>query len=244
MTWWAITDKGLVRRQNQDAYYTSCDEAASLAVLLVCDGMGGAKAGNVASALAEKIFAEETKKSVQPGVSPDSAAETLKRAINMANKAIFDLSNADDDCRGMGTTLVASVVSGNDAVTVNVGDSRAYLVSDGAIRQVTRDHSVVEDMVERGDITREQSRTHPNKNLITRAVGTVEDVACDTFAFTIKEKDILLLCSDGLSNLVSDEEILKEATSAGSIGECGKKLLDLAISRGAPDNVTLVLFQK
>ena len=144
----------------------------------------------------------------------------------------------------MGTTLVAAVIIGDNTVVVNIGDSRAYKISDNRIEQITRDHSVVEDMVQRGDITRAESLTHPNKNLITRAVGTVQSVDCDFFRFSTGEIDYILLCSDGLSNLVSDEEMLYEIVHAESIEFCCEKLLALAIARGAPDNITIVLFEK
>jgi protein phosphatase len=144
----------------------------------------------------------------------------------------------------MGTTIVSAIVSGDSATVLNVGDSRAYHISNGSITQVTRDHSVVEDMVRRGDITREESKTHPNKNLITRALGTVPEVECDFFSVPLSSDDNLLLCSDGLSNVVSDQEMLYEVQNAESLEFACEKLLSIAISRGAPDNITIVLFKR
>ena len=240
----AITDKGIVRKQNQDAYYASCDDGRGCAVLLVCDGMGGARAGNVASELATQVFSDEVNRGLEDAMREGTLCTLMKAALRTANSAVYELSRSDEDCAGMGTTVVAAVVIGDEATVLNVGDSRAYHISGGRITQITRDHSVVEDMIRRGDITREQSMTHPNKNLITRAVGTVSRVEADLFSVRLRDGDYLLLCSDGLSNLVSDEEMLYEVTNCGHVERSCEKLLRLSISRGAPDNVTVVLFQK
>ncbi|MGM9522086.1 MAG: Stp1/IreP family PP2C-type Ser/Thr phosphatase [Oscillospiraceae bacterium] len=244
MNSWAITDKGIVRRQNQDAYNAFCDNSTGIAVFLVCDGMGGARAGNVASELAVTVYFEEVKKRIQNEMSLEDLSELMRSSLKTANSAVYDLSRSDPDCAGMGTTIVAASVVGSLASILNVGDSRAYHIFDGKIRQVTRDHSVVEDMIRRGDLTREEAMTHPNKNLITRAVGTTPEVECDIFTFDIADGDHILLCSDGLSNLVAEQEILYEVIHAESIEFCCEKLLGLAIARGAPDNVTIVLFRK
>ena len=241
---WAITDKGIVRRQNQDTYYAFCDNSSGTAVLIVCDGMGGAKAGNVASQLATSVFADQLKGKLSSSVPWDELEFMAKSALDMSNTAVFERSSNDLDCTGMGTTLVAAVVCGDNTLVINVGDSRAYRISEGAIQQITRDHSVVEDMVQRGEITREQSLKHPNKNLITRAVGTVEKVDCDIFKLENNSFDYILLCSDGLTNLVSEDEILYQVAHSESLEFCCEKLLGLALTRGAPDNVTIVLFQK
>lgn len=243
MNSWAVTDKGIVRNQNQDAFYTYNSPDNDLSILMVCDGMGGAKAGNVASELAIQVFKAEAKNTL-PKVSTENIPDELKRCIALSNKAVYELSQTDIDCRGMGTTLVAAVVKGNMLYAANVGDSRAYLINDDEIRQITRDHSLVEDMVERGDITREESRIHPNKNLITRAVGTLDTVECDTFTLNIKEGDYVLLCSDGLTNLVPDEELRRMVIESSSIKECCDSLLNAALQCGAPDNVTIVLYQR
>lgn len=244
MNFRAITDKGIVRNQNQDTYYAFCDDPSELAILLVCDGMGGANAGNVASEMAAQVFSEETKKNVYAGIKAEAAADMMRSALRAANGAVFEKSNSDISCKGMGTTMVGALITGNEAAVINVGDSRAYLISKGEIRQMTRDHSLVEDMIERGDITREESKHHPNKNLITRAVGTAPEVPCDTFMFDIKKGDRLLLCSDGLTNMIEDDELLDEITGGSSVEKCCEKLLGKALGRGAPDNVTIVLLER
>ncbi len=240
----AITDKGRVRRENQDSCYIYREEENDLALLLVCDGMGGHNAGNVASSLAATVFAGEVKEGLANARVTGAVCNLMKSALRTSNNAVYELSDAEESCRGMGTTLVSAIVLGDDATVMNVGDSRAYHVSADVIRQVTRDHSVVEDMVERGDITREESRTHPSKNLITRAVGTSLFVEADFFSVKLRHGDTLLLCSDGLSNTVSDDEILFIIMGSATMENAGHELMRLALERGAPDNVTVALFRR
>lgn len=239
---WGITDQGMVRQQNQDAYSIREFEDGVRAVLVVCDGMGGARAGNVASSLAVEIFLASAE-GLLPGADPEQMTELAVSAAARANEAIYEKAKLSEQYQGMGTTMVSAVVSGNRAVIVNVGDSRAYHITPDGIIRISKDHSVVEDMVERGDLTPEQARLHPNKNLITRALGTEPMVECDSFAVSMSDGDFLLLCSDGLSNLVRDQEILYEVIHGDAPSGCCQRLLDIALSRGAPDNVTVVLLQ-
>lgn len=240
MELWGISDVGAVRKQNQDAYHvSSAKERYPFAV--VCDGMGGARAGNVASSMAVESFVDtvgEGLKSSQPDVDG-----LLRRAVEQANELVCYRAAMDANCRGMGTTLVAAVVEPELVRLVNVGDSRAYVVSPQGIRQITRDHSVVEDLVERGEITHEEARLHPKKNLITRALGAEAQVAVDSYSIERQAGTFVLLCSDGLSNVVTDQELLFELIHGGPAAEGCERLLHLALSRGAPDNVTAVLIQ-
>lgn len=236
---WGITDVGAVRKENQDYFYIE-QAQPDLALCLVCDGMGGAKAGNVASQLAVETFVEIAHdRSLDQWRSEPEAL--LNFGCAQANQAIFYRADIDPDCRGMGTTMVAALLVGERAYLLNVGDSRAYLINDGGIRKLTRDHSVVEDLVVRGEITPEQARQHPQKNLITRALGAEPEVKCDLYRCVLEEGDVLLMCSDGLSNTVSDQELLYEVLHGGPAEECCQRLLDIALGRGAPDNVTAVL---
>ncbi len=237
---WGITHKGCVRTQNQDAYYLDV-LSQELAVGLVCDGMGGARAGNIASMLAVEAFVEALQQ-LPPG-TPEDPEALLAQGSTSANTVVYHRARTDPGCRGMGTTMVAALVTGNLAYLLNIGDSRAYHITGGGIEKVTRDHSLVEDMVRRGDITPEEARNHPQKNLITRALGTEEHVRADYYHQRLAPGESLLLCSDGLSNVVSDQEMLYEVLHGGPVGECCHRLLDIALSRGAPDNVTCVLFQ-
>lgn len=237
---WGITDRGAVRQQNQDGYYLMC-YSDDLAVGVVCDGMGGARAGNVASLLAVETFAD-TMDVLKNGTDADPA-DLLFQAAEAANGAVFHRAGTDADCRGMGTTLVAALVKDKHAWLLNIGDSRAYHVGEAGIVKLTRDHSVVEDLVRRGDISPEQARNHPQKNLITRALGSEAKVRADLYEKDLAAGEYLLLCSDGLSNMVTDQEMLYEILHGGQAESCCQRLLDIAMSRGAPDNVTVVLLE-
>ena len=239
MNIWGITDVGAVRNQNQDSYHIEL-LAEDMALGIVCDGMGGAKAGNVASQLAVETFLE-TAKAQPPEQWRNEPEALLHFAAEQANGAVHFRANVDADCRGMGTTMVAALVVGDRAYILNIGDSRCYLVRPEGITKVTRDHSVVEDLVARGQITPEQARQHPQKNLITRALGAESRLRADLFRQPMEHGDALLLCSDGLSNMVSDQELLYEVLHGGPAEDCCRRLLDIALSRGAPDNVTAVL---
>lgn len=237
---WGLTDKGCVRKMNQDAYeIRQLDKNTLLCV--VCDGMGGAKSGNVASSLAADVFSQEIERTWTPNMEWDKADQMLKSAVKLANFTVYDQASQFEEFRGMGTTLVAALVRGRQVSFVNVGDSRAYIINQKGIRQVTRDHSVVQMMVDRGELTAEMAKSYPGKNLITRAVGTEVTVLCDVFRQELSKGDFLLLCSDGLSNLLDDQEILFEVVHGVNKERCCKRLLDIAVSRGAPDNVTSVL---
>lgn len=237
---WGVTDKGAVRQQNQDAYYLdTTDKGVALAV--VCDGMGGAKAGNIASALAVDTLVDALRS--QDAAAAADPGQVLLDAAELSNSAVFYRASIDPDCRGMGTTMVAVLVDGGEAYILNIGDSRCYLVSREGITKLTRDHSVVEDLVQRGEITPEEARLHPRKNLITRALGAEERVRADLYRQTLEEGDFLLLCSDGLSNSVTDQELLYEIVHGGAAEDCCRRLLKIAMDRGAPDNVTAVLLR-
>lgn len=241
MNVWGITDVGVVRQQNQDDYHIEL-LAEDMALGIVCDGMGGAKAGNVASQLAVETFLT-TARAQPPEQWRNEPEALLYFAAEQANGAVHTRANHDPDCLGMGTTMVAALVIGGQAYVLNIGDSRCYLVRPEGISRVTRDHSVVEDLVARGQITPEQARQHPQKNLITRALGAESRLKADLFRQPMEPGDSLLLCSDGLSNMVSDQELLYEVLHGGPAEDCCRRLLDIALSRGAPDNVTAVLLQ-
>lgn len=237
---WGITDPGNVRKQNQDFFdIVSLGPEQMLAV--VCDGMGGAKSGNVASRLATEVFVGEVKRTVRDEMSVKEIDGMLRAAVALANETVYEQSKISADFEGMGTTLVAALLTPGRAVIANVGDSRAYLMDSEGIQFMTVDHSVVELMVRRGEITREQAKFHPSKNLITRAVGTERQVTCDVYRQPLKPGDAIVLCSDGLSNVMADQEILFEVVHGVQKDRCCQRLLDIARKRGAPDNVTVIL---
>lgn len=237
---WGLTDVGIVRKQNQD-YYDVVEFGHDCMLAIVCDGMGGAKSGNVASRLAADAFCGEVRRNIRSELLVEDVKRIMTDAIALANQAVYEHAQLSDDYTGMGTTLVAAFVCGKTVIVANVGDSRAYLMTSGGIRQITVDHSVVQMMLRRGEISREQARTHPVKNLITRAIGTEQRVVCDIFTLPVERGDYILLCSDGLSNLVTDQEILFEVEHCTDKAKCCRNLIDVAKNRGAPDNVTCVL---
>ena len=237
---WGLTDPGCVRVQNQDAYGVHTFEEDSL-LCTVCDGMGGAKSGNVASSLALQIFMQEVTRLRKPGMSQEQAGQMFREAVRLANFTVYDQSRQFEDFEGMGTTLVAAYVDHQMAVIANVGDSRCYLLNREGVRCLTTDHSLVQLMVQRGELSREQAKNYPGKNLITRAIGTEPGVECDLFYQPVQKGDYLLLCTDGLSNLLDDLEILFEVVHGVNKQLCCQRLLGICQERGAPDNVTSVL---
>ena len=238
MRYWALTDTGRVRSENQDAWLVRQGEGQDLLTAVVCDGMGGAKAGNVASRIGVERFADFLCPRLE---TVEGAEELIPQAVEEANRSIYTQSQAGPEYEGMGTTLVAAVTDGKDARIVNIGDSRCYLVRDKLIRQVTKDHSLVQDLVDRGEIDRADAWLHPQRNYITRALGTDEIVLGDVYREELEPGDVLLLCTDGLSGIVNPQELLFEIAYGGDLDSAAQRMLDIALERGAPDNITLVL---
>ena len=237
---WGLTDPGCVRKQNQDAYQIEQLDRNTL-LCVVCDGMGGAKSGNIASSLAVDVFVEEIRRSWKSSLDGEKIDLMLESAVKLANFTVFDQSQQFEDFSGMGTTLVAALIRGKRVTVVNVGDSRAYKVDADGICQLTKDHSLVQMMVERGELTPELARTYPGKNFIPRAIGTEPTVQCDIFHLDVAKGDFILLCSDGLSNMMDDQEILFEVVHGVNKQYCCERLLNIAKNRGGPDNVTSIL---
>jgi len=218
-----------------------------IAVLVVCDGMGGANAGDVASKLAAECFMRHMKDAIDKAedvCSKDDIAKMMIDAVLIANNEVYNKSLQEEDYSGMGTTLTAAVSTSAGEIIVNVGDSRLYHIIPGKITQITRDHSVVEDMIERGEITRSQARRHSGRNLITRALGASLHEAPDVFFIKMKEGESILLCSDGLTEVVLDSEIQYQLMTGKSAQESCETLVNMALERGAPDNVTAVVLRK
>ena len=239
---WGITDVGLVRRENQDAY--AVESRNGFDICVVCDGMGGAAAGKLASEIAVRAYREALGETLQEGMDLDAVQAAMAAAASQANRAIREEAARKPEYAGMGTTLVSAVSGKDGIVLVNVGDSRAYRITAEGIQRITRDHSLVESMGERGDITEEEARRHPNRNLITRALGTDETVESDGYRTTLSEGEYLLLCTDGLTITVTDQEMLFEILHGGDEESCLSRLLAIAKEHGAPDNVTAVLMRQ
>lgn len=242
MQYWAITDAGCTRPQNQDAYLIEkLDKNTYLFV--VCDGMGGAKSGNVASTLASDVFTQAIKDSWRSDMDLEESDQMLENAVKLANFTVHDQSRQFEEFTGMGTTLVALLVHGKQATVVNVGDSRVYNITPEGVEQLTTDHSLVQMMIQRGELTPELAKNYPGKNLITRAIGTETMVKCDIFHRRVKSGENFLLCTDGLSNIVDEQEMLFEVVHGSNQESACQRLLAIAENRGAPDNVTCILVQ-
>ena len=239
---WGLTDPGCVRTQNQDSYQIEQLDRHSM-LCVVCDGMGGAKSGNIASTLAVDVFVQEVKRSWTSNLQQEKLEQMLRSAVKLANFTVYDQAAQFEEFEGMGTTLAAVLIRGREITVVNVGDSRVYKVDKNGIHMLTKDHSLVQMMVDRGDLAPEMARSYPGKNYITRAIGTETVVECDLFRNKVEKGDCLLLCSDGLSNMMDDQEILFEVVHGVNKQQCCQRLLDIAKNRGAPDNVTSVLVQ-
>lgn len=232
------TDIGRARSTNQDSFFAGrIGESAVFAV--VCDGMGGANAGNVASENAVRCISDYIVRSYRAEMTSDSVEQMLKNAVASANIELYDMSVGNPVYNGMGTTAVLALVKGTTAVIAHVGDSRIYLLNNG-VKQLTRDHSVVQSLIESGKITSEDAKVHPRKNVITRAVGAEENIAVDTAVLTLEDNDALLLCTDGLTNFLSDGDIL-ELFKSNPQELLPEKLIDAANSNGGGDNITAVV---
>ena len=244
MEYFGLTDKGRVRPTNQDIYQIEAREENQTALLVVCDGMGGANAGNVASRFAAQVFTESIKAELTRPLDAKERQELMVHALEEANQTVFSLAGRQPEFRGMGTTLVAALVQGGEATILNVGDSRAYLFDGEKLRQLTEDHSYVEEMRRQGRITAEVARTHPQKNLITRAVGVEPAVEGDLFEVALRKNEVLLLCSDGLSGMAEDQQIAAAIKNAKTLALAGDALLNLAMEGGGRDNITVALFTR
>lgn len=234
------TDIGRLRSTNQDAFV--CGKLnADIPFAIVCDGMGGANGGNVASTIAIRTIARRLVESYRRDMSMASMQNVLESAIAAANIEVYDEAAGNPELRGMGTTLVMAIVMGERVLVAHIGDSRAYVItSDNTIEQITKDHSVVQQMVERGQITPEEAKTHPRRNFITRALGVADTVACDFAEFVLPQKAKILLCTDGLSGLVDTAEIVSVVQQHENT-ELLDRLIAAANLAGGSDNITVAL---
>lgn len=251
------SDIGMVRSNNQDTYIlTKYSEKTCLCV--VCDGMGGAKGGETASRIAAETFTEVISDFIKPfvgqkekGFSVNDVKKTMKKALMRANEAVYELSSTDPHLNGMGTTLVAALVINNSVFCLNVGDSRMYFMKGSKIKQITKDHSYVQHLIDAGRITKDDVEYQLHKNIITRAVGTEITVDPDIYKSSVSDGTFILLCTDGLCNYVNDEticDIVSNDFVSRSIDEIGlnirvRKLIDTANNNGGGDNVTVAIIK-
>lgn len=235
----SVTNIGKRRKLNQDFVYTSEEPVGHLPNLfVVADGMGGHKAGDYASKLAVTTMVEEI-----AGSDETIPEKLLGRAIETANGKVRESAERMPELEGMGTTVVAASCDGDTLSIANVGDSRLYIVSGHEIRQITRDHSWVEEMVRRGGLGRDEARNHPDKNIITRAVGAEDTIRADFFSVKLKEGDLILMCTDGLTNMLEDEEIRMILDGARDIVEKAEELVRRANENGGMDNISVILIE-
>ena len=233
---YAMTDVGRTRMVNQDYVFSCLEPVGNLPNLfIVADGMGGHQAGDFASSYSVKKILESISLSLQK-----NPHKIFADAIRYANRELIEKAKANPELRGMGTTVVLLTIVGEKAYVANVGDSRLYLMED-ILTQITVDHSLVQEMIKIGELTKESARFHPDKNIITRAVGAGRDINADFFEFSLTEKSILLMCSDGLSNMVEDEQLAILLKSAKTPEKVGKKLIDTANQNGGKDNIAVIV---
>lgn len=236
MKYYSMTDVGRRREINQDYVFATDTPVGPFPnLLVVADGMGGHKAGDFASKYTVKILRQELENS-----STDKPGDILKRVVVIANNELIRVAKTDVKLEGMGTTLVAATIIGNTLYFANVGDSRLYLIND-KIRQLSKDHSLVEEMVRMGGIKAEEAKNHPDKNIITRAIGVKKDVEADIYEYRLKKGDIILMCTDGLSNMVEDEDMFDIVKGARDIVEAVQMLIEKANSNGGRDNIGVVM---
>ena len=236
---YAMTDVGRRREVNQDYVYVTDRPIGPFPNLLtVADGMGGHKAGEYASsqaiALAKREIASDT------GSEP---VQIINQGITAANKSIYEEATQDEDKYGMGTTMVAATLLEDHLCVANVGDSRLYVYRDGQLSQITQDHSVVGEMVRKGEMPKEEARSHPKRNLITRAVGAEAEVRVDFFDETLQAGDLVLMCTDGLTSMVEESEIEEVLAGSGQVADKVAKLVDLANDHGGKDNITVIVIE-
>lgn len=238
MRTYSVSDTGILREMNQDFCFASDQPVGNLPNLfIVADGMGGHRAGDYASRYTtHRIVASVTRNKEKEPIS------ILKEAITTANQILMEEAREDEEKYGMGTTIVAATILDDRLCVANIGDSRLYVIGDG-IRQVTVDHSYVEEMIRLGKVDAKAARVHPNKNIITRAIGATEDVEADFFEVELAGGESILLCTDGLTNMVEDTAICEIMLSAKSPEEKAKQLVVLANQNGGKDNITVVIVE-
>ncbi len=246
MSGFGLTDCGKTRSENQDSFLIENCEKASCSILALCDGMGGANAGGLASQLSAKAFVNYVFHHLSNfSLRLSDYPRIMREACDEANGVAYAYSQFGDNLSGMGTTLVAAVLKRNgNGYVLNVGDSRAYQLHRRSLKQISKDHSLVAELLDAGIITEEQAVHHPQKNVITRALGSDQHVDADIFPVTLVPGDSLLLCSDGLSNVVPEKEIEAVMLDSDTAESACRDLMELALSRGAPDNVTIVVWKR
>ena len=241
MEYGAFSHKGLQRRSNEDHYYIPKDGGQQPALMLVADGMGGHNAGDLASKLAVDHVAAFFAEKADDFHSSEDLIQAAMVSIEEANQQVYQLSLTEEHFSGMGTTLTLAVFLGKQLYIAHAGDSRCYLIREGSVRQITRDHSLVQELLDNGSITRDEMEFHPKKNVITRALGTEEKLRIDCFEETLKEDDLILLCTDGLINFVKIENYIKKIPQNITMSDLASALGKEALAAGGADDITIAI---
>lgn len=234
----ASTDIGIVRQINQDSMFVSKNSAFPL--FIVADGMGGHKAGEVASEMAVSIITTSLSSRLMDDDVIVNIEKEILDSIKKANRELLNHSQVIEDCNGMGTTITLGYIKGAKLYVGHVGDSRAYIIRNEELKQITDDHSLVNELLKNGDISIEEAMKHPQKNVITRAVGTNEDICIDINSFELKENDIILFCSDGLTNMIEEHELKDLFIGIKDVQEACDSAVSLAKDKGGRDNITVI----
>ncbi|HPU35879.1 MAG TPA: Stp1/IreP family PP2C-type Ser/Thr phosphatase [Bacillota bacterium] len=236
MRWAQISDTGLVRTTNEDSLCISPETG----LFAVADGMGGHQAGEVASSMALRILERELGRELASGTPPEKA---LVKSVKEANRSIYEVASRNPEWAGMGTTVTACLKRGNELYVAQVGDSRAYLIRDGIITRLTEDHSLVQEMVKNGGLTEEQAFNHPQRNVLTRALGIGLSLEVDLYRFQVLPGNLILICTDGLTIYLRPEEILLTISNSPDLESSLQNLLDRALACGGSDNITMILLE-
>jgi protein phosphatase len=237
------SDLGLVRTINEDSYFIRANEDNLPNVFIIADGMGGHNAGEIASATAAKYSGELFISKNSELANVENILDTIVDVMNHTNTKVFNMSKEKKENSGMGTTLITVVLIDRKLYIGHIGDSRLYKVSDNNIIRITTDHSLVEELVKSGSLTREEAERHPKRNIITRALGCADSIEVDTYIEEVKEDDIILMCTDGLNNMVLEDEIKKIILENDELDDVSSKLIEAANFYGGEDNATVILFK-
>jgi protein phosphatase len=235
----SLSDVGRVRTVNEDRMFVQ-ESLNGFVLAIVADGMGGHQAGDVASQMAVDLIRDDLQ-TIPQGASAEERKIRIQAAIEMANETIFQFASERENYHGMGTTVVTVLADEQSVVIGHIGDSRAYKVNADGMEQLTEDHSLVNELVKTGQITREEAGHHPRRNVLTRALGTETSIEVDTADWDWSDGEVLLLCSDGLSGLVNGDQMLALVNGAGTLEEKAQQLVDTAMEAGGDDNITVVL---
>lgn len=242
MKYAAGTDKGLVRETNEDSYNIIPGSQEAPYVFIVADGMGGHNCGEIASRTAVEYISDHFAQNNGSFLNAGDCRLALKKLVEAANLEVWQKSTESPETNGMGTTLTMAVVAGKAVTIAHVGDSRLYLARSGNMRRVTDDHSYIEELVRKGSLTREEAENHPGKNIITRAIGTSPELEVDILSLTMETNDMMILCTDGLTNMLCEDEIVETAGSSGPEAAC-EQLIEAAKRHGGEDNVTVIIIK-